>query len=101
MRYALIDLSLGKIVNVVEIEPNDGSKEPAGFIHVQSDDAAIGDDWDGQQIVKAAPVDDALAIDAAGGAVSVDMPTTQQQIDDITARVAQLVIACRALGGNI
>jgi len=51
MQYALIDLAANLVVNVVAIEPGDGSSEPEGFIHVQSDTAGIGDSWDGTNIV--------------------------------------------------
>lgn len=51
MRYALIDLSSSRVVNVVEIEEGDGSSDPEGMIHVASETASIGDGWDGASFV--------------------------------------------------
>jgi hypothetical protein len=60
MRYALINLGLGKVVNVVEIDSDDGSVDPNGCIHVQSDSANIGDIWDGSSIISVSPPDNGL-----------------------------------------
>lgn len=56
MRYALIDLSTNVVVNVVEIDPNDGSKDPDGFQTVPSDTAGIGFAWDGAEFIAPPPV---------------------------------------------
>lgn len=56
MRYALIDLGTNLVVNVVEIDPNDGSVTPANHLTIQSDTANIGDSWDGAHIVPALAV---------------------------------------------
>lgn len=53
MRIAIIDLSTKKVANVAEVEPGDGSVTSAGFLSVTSDDANIGDAWDGAKIIKA------------------------------------------------
>jgi hypothetical protein len=51
MRYAIIDLATRAVSNIAEISFDDGSTEPAGFLNVQSDIAAIGDSWDGISII--------------------------------------------------
>lgn len=53
MRYALIDLAQNLVVNVVKVEPNDGSATPDGFLLFASPTAGIGDSWDGANIVPA------------------------------------------------
>ena len=53
MRYALVNLSSNKICNVVEMAAGDGSSIPHGFRAVPSDIASIGDDWDGENIIRA------------------------------------------------
>ena len=52
MRYALVNLTENLVANVVEIGEADGSNAPAGFLHVASETASIGDGWDGAAIVE-------------------------------------------------
>jgi hypothetical protein len=51
MRIAVIDLASNLVVNVAHVEDGDGSTEPDGFLHIESNSANIGDSWDGTNII--------------------------------------------------
>lgn len=52
MRYALIEVTSGIVINVVEIDDGDGSTDPEGCTHVASETANIGDSWDGVKFTR-------------------------------------------------
>lgn len=50
MRYALINETTGLVENIVEVEDGDGSTVGKGYTLFLGD-AAIGDGWDGKEII--------------------------------------------------
>ena len=96
MKYALIDLSENTVVNIVEIEPGDGSQTPDGFQAVQSDAAAIGDGWDGSALVPQVQAIEingtyvpASEVKTVGGLETVT-PVSREEFDALATRVSEL-----------
>lgn len=93
-RIAVINLSTNLVENVAVVADGDGSKSADGYLFSPSDDASIGDGWDGQQIIKAAQPEPDIAVEAepvlAGGGAKLDTSNLQDQIDVISKRVAAL-----------
>lgn len=96
MRVAVINLKTGLVENVAQVEDGDGSAPEDGFQFVPSDSAAIGDSWDGTNIIPAPqPVVEeslqpALGVALAQPAELAGAPTLQEQIDALSARLAVL-----------
>ena len=51
-RMALVETVTGKVINVIELEPNSDWQLPIGHEIWDAEDGGIGDTWDGVKFVK-------------------------------------------------
>lgn len=93
-RIAVINLKSGLVENVAVIKDGDGSTAPIGSVFIHSDEADIGDSWDGTQIVKAKPVIDVqLPVEMlarSGEAMSDEIMSDSDRIAALEVRVSVL-----------
>lgn len=96
MRKALIETATGKVVNVIEIDPDDDGgydhwPTPLGHELVNSEVAGLGDTWDGlrftQRVRPAA--DDSLAIRKAELAAKAPADLTADEMKELIILLAR------------
>jgi hypothetical protein len=94
IRVAVVSEQSGLVENIAVIQDGDGSSPVKGFLLIPSEDAAIGDTWDGIQIVKPPqPIvetreQETLSVAMVGSAS--DRPTLNSDLDALAARVAAI-----------
>jgi hypothetical protein len=91
---AVINQQTGLVENIAIIKDGDGSAPAEGFLLIRSEDAAIGDTWDGSQIIKAPqPIvereaQEAQSLEAVSRAD--DAQALRIELDALTARLAKI-----------
>ena len=62
MRKALIELTTGMVVNIIEIEDGVNWQPSSGHKLIEAGNASLGDTWDGSKFVSRLPTAEELAI---------------------------------------
>lgn len=56
MKYALVDTTSYKVLNIIEVDSAGGYTPEVGQMLIQADDASPGDTWDGEGFIRPEPV---------------------------------------------
>jgi len=80
-RQALIEITTGRVINVIELENTSIWRVPVGHMLIESDIAGPGDTWDGRDFIIPTPPPpdpDVVELRELGGKVGGDIATLSE-----------------------